>query len=89
MFIPSTPNLITQAADFYVSYNPVDVSIYGDVTTALVVGQMERFYILNGDHQAAYRDLIPQGFNACLDYFIEHIGEMNHRSDRPEALVNG
>lgn len=77
----STPNTITQGDGFYVSHNNVDGDIYGSETTALVIGQMERFYILNGDHRAAYRDLIPGGLDACLAYFRNHIGSANHRSD--------
>lgn len=77
------PNRVTQGDGFYVSYNDVDTdsSAYGAVTTALVLGQMERFYILNGDHRPGYRDRIPLGLTACLEYFLANIASMNHRSD--------
>jgi len=42
---------------FYVSYNHHDIATYGDVTTALVLGQMQKFYILNGNHSEAYKKL--------------------------------
>lgn len=53
---------------FYVSHNDHDVapSLYGGETTALVLGQMEKFYILNGDHREAYTALISSGYEACL-----------------------
>ncbi|ABQ28941.1 hypothetical protein [Acidiphilium cryptum] len=48
------PNLILNGNGFYVSYNDFDRGIYGGDTTALVLGQMERFFILNGDHRGQY-----------------------------------
>ena len=57
---------------FYISYNNHDINIYGGVTTALVLGQMERFYILLGDHRLAYSKLINKGFRACKLYFKEN-----------------
>ena len=75
------PNTIAQGDDFYVSYNDCDVAIYGCATTALVVGQMERFYILKGDHRARYAPLICQGFAACLSYFKQHLEEAHEHSD--------
>ncbi|ORE47683.1 hypothetical protein BKN49_05660 [Pseudomonas aeruginosa] len=77
-----TPNVVMDGDDFYISYNGVDAAIYGGQTTALVIGQMQAFYILDGDHQAAYADLIPQGLSACLAYFKAHQGQMNKFSDR-------
>ena len=67
---------------FYVSYNSYDIAIYGDVTTALVVGQMQKFYILNGDHRKEYAEIIEDGFNKCLDYFKKNIDKINKNSDR-------
>lgn len=81
-FLP-TPNDVVDGDGFYVSFNCVDLSIYGCETTALVVGQMQAFYILNGDHRAAYAPLIPEGFEACMDYFMANIDQINARSDRP------
>lgn len=76
------PNVTMDGKGFYISYNPVDVSIYGDVTTALVLGQEEHFYILNGDHRAGYKPLIPKGFYACLNYFKQHIAQIAKHSER-------
>ena len=51
-----------------------------------LIGQMQAFYILNGDHQAAYAELIPQGLPACLAYFQANAASINKHSDRiPEA----
>lgn len=81
-----TPNDVTDGDGFYVSYNGVDSGIYGGQTTALVIGQMQAFYILNGDHQAAYAELIPQGLPACMAYFQANAASINKHSDRiPEA----
>jgi len=77
-----TPNDVMNGDDFYISHNSLDAAIYGGETTALVIGQMQAFYILNGDHQAAYAALMPQGLSACLAYFKAHQGQMNKFSDR-------
>ncbi|WP_024910546.1 hypothetical protein [Chania multitudinisentens] len=75
------PNDVMDGNGFYVSYNSVDSQIYGSETTALVFGQMQRFYILNGDHRAEYSLLIDQGFNACLNYFVENLDVINKYSE--------
>lgn len=75
------PNAVLDADGFYLSYNNLDVSLYGDVTTALVIGQMERFYILNGDHRDAYQARVSMGLASCLDYFIATSAQINFRSD--------
>ena len=81
--VPSiTPNVVTDGDGFYISYNGVDAAIYGGQTTALVIGQMQAFYILDGDHQEAYAALIPQGLSACLAYFKSRQHQMNKFSDR-------
>lgn len=80
--LPS-PNMILNGDGFYVSYNDVDGAIYGCDTTALVLGQMQHFYILNGDHRAQYAKLVAQGFDACLAYFTDTIDQINERSERP------
>ena len=69
---------------FYVSYNNYDRAIYGDVTTALVLGQMQKFYILNGNHSEQYKELIGQGFFKCLEYFKANINQANQFSDKIE-----
>lgn len=66
---------------FYVSYNTRDAVYYGCDTTALVLGQMQKFYILNGDHREQYKQIIEQGFDRCLSYYKEHIHEANTHSD--------
>jgi len=81
MLIFSVPNRVTQGNGFYISYNNVDSDIYGSDTTALVWGQMEKFYILNGDHRKQYTPLISQGFDACLAYFKANSALINMRSD--------
>ena len=68
---------------FYVSFNDHDMWIYGCNTTALVREEMDGLYILNGDHRAAYAALIPQGFEACLEYFKSNIALVNKCSDFP------
>jgi hypothetical protein len=75
------PNDIIEGNGFYISYNNHDNDWYGSDTTALVVGQMEHFYILNGNHVANYLPLIEKGFNACFDYFEEHIERINKTSE--------
>lgn len=67
---------------FYVSYDSYDIAIYGDITTALVVGQMQKFYILNGDHRKEYTEIIKDGFEKCMDYFKKNIDKINKNSDR-------
>jgi len=66
---------------FYISYNSRDIRDYGCDTTALVLGQMQKFYILNGDHSEEYSKIIELGFFKCLDYFKEHIAEINKNSE--------
>ncbi len=81
------PNVTTDGDGFFVSFNDRDSAIYGSDTTALVFGQMQAFYILNGDHRAAYSSLIPQGFDACLDYFKANVQHANKFSDKVEGLA--
>jgi hypothetical protein len=64
--------------DFYVSFNDVDVSLYGAETTAVVLGQMQRFYVLSGNHEKA---LVGKSFPECLEYLHAHASELNHRSE--------
>ncbi|MBM5458712.1 hypothetical protein H8F21_14180 [Pseudomonas sp. P66] len=77
------PNSIADGDGFYISHNDHDHRLYGGETTALVFGQMQAFYILNGDHREAYAPLIPQGFEACMAYFKANIQLINMRSERP------
>lgn len=68
---------------FYISYNDHDTEIYGNITTALVLGQMQKFYILNGDHSEEYKKIVNYGFNKCMEYFKNHINQINKYSDNP------
>lgn len=81
----TVPNEVVSRAGFYVSFNDHDIGIYGCATTALVIGQGERFYILNGDHRAGYASLIDLGLDACMTYFKEKSVEMNRFSDKIAA----
>jgi len=73
------PNKITRdAKEFYISFNYRDRRIYGGETTAVVVGQMQRFYILMGDHTKALADL---SFNDCLNYLHDHKDQYSNISD--------
>lgn len=88
-----TPNELMEGRGFHVSYNDRDTGpdMYGCVTTALVLGQMQQFLTLNGDHRAAYQPLIAQGVDACLAYFAANLDQMNLRSEglpaRPDLLA--
>ena len=79
------PNTTYQGDGFHISHNARDVRIYGGVTTALVLNNGAAFYILNGDHRDGYAHLIPQGLDACLAYFRQHINQMNKFSETPQA----
>lgn len=81
-----TPNSLTHGDGFHISYNDTDIGIYKDVTTALVFGDMQNFYILNGDHRKAYSAIIGQGFDACMDYFKANISLMNQFSEKPPQV---
>lgn len=72
--------LENKTEDFYISYLPDDRD-YGCITTALVKGQMQHFYILNGDHRKEYAELISKGFDSCLDYFRKNIELKNKYSE--------
>ena len=79
--IPCTiPNRVTKAPtpDFYLSLNTHDTSIYGCTTTALVLGQMQRFYILSGDHVSAFKGKAWPDVSA---YLLAHSEARNKRSD--------
>lgn len=62
---------------FCISYNDYDVDIYGSDTTALVLGQMEEFLILNGNHVEEYRKLSGLPFSEYLNYFRKNEKYMN------------
>lgn len=64
---------------FYISFNTRDINIYGDCTTALVLGQMERFFILNGNHCEEYKQC--NSFYECINYYKKNIAYNNKYSD--------
>ena len=66
---------------FYVSCDS-HCSAYGTPTTALVVGQMEKFFILKGNHMSAYAERIPQGLEACMAYYRENKNLIHPYSDK-------
>ena len=66
------------AGDFYVSYNPSSRD-YGSDTTALVLGDMDKFYILIGDHRKQYDAILSKGWDACLDYYKANMAEFGHK----------
>lgn len=84
MFI-SSPNSVVDHGKYYISYNARDCGIYGGETTALVIGQMEKFYILMGDHRTDYARLAHLGLDACLDYFRSNMNHAHKFSDRLTA----
>lgn len=71
------PNIVSDKKDYYISYNPVDIAVYGDVTTAIVIGQMEKFYILNGNHYKELSDM--KSLEKCMAYFYEHNDSINKK----------
>jgi hypothetical protein len=87
MLHATPPNHVIDAGGFYVSYNACDAGIYGSDTTALVLGQMEKFFILNGDHRAVYRGLMNDGLDACMGYFRANVAKVNRYSDKLPPAV--
>ncbi len=81
-FENATPNTVKECEGFYVSHNSQDTAVYGCETTALVLGQMERFFILKGDHRRQYEARITLGLNACLDYFRTNSGDIHPYSEK-------
>ena len=75
-----TPNDVTPRKGFFISYNDRDVRVYGSDTTALVVGNMEKFLILNGNHVKAYSEF-GEDLDACLGYFKRNVHQLNKHSD--------
>ena len=74
-------NDVIEGDGFYISYNNHDTVTYGCDTTALVVGQMEHFYILNGNHVKEYSALIKDGFSKCFEYFKNNIDKINKSNE--------
>lgn len=86
IFIPN--DITNKQDDFYISFNTVDKHIYGDITTALVhefpKGEIEKFYILNGNHVEQYNKIINDGggIKECLEYFKSNENLISKYSER-------
>ena len=74
---PKPSNTVLELDNFYISYNSNDSLIYGDVTTAIVIGKMEYFYILNGDHRNQLAIYSLLGLQYCLNYFKQNLSQIN------------
>lgn len=66
--------------DCYISYNFGDISIYGTDTTAIVIGQMQRFYILKGNHFENLKNLT--NFKDCIEYYLNNLNSIHKMSDK-------
>lgn len=72
-------NQIANFDGFYISYCSSGIQFD---TTAIVLGQMERFYILNGDHSKELEALSREGgVQACIKYFYDHIAQASRYSE--------
>ena len=63
------PNNIYDFGDWCVSMNHVDHWHYGGPSTAIVIGQMEVFYVMKGDHFDA---LGSGSLGDAMHYFMTH-----------------
>ena len=81
---PKHNQVSKEDTDFYISFNFGDSDCYGDVTTALVIGQMQRFYILNGDHREQYSKC--ESFKDCVEYFLSNSDKVNKLSNKYDEL---
>lgn len=77
MMLPR-PNTTINSKEHYLSYNYCDTDHYGSDTTAIVIGQMQRFYILNGNHMEQLKD---KTFEECIEYFLNNSSLKNKHSD--------
>jgi len=64
MNIPTPNSININEEHWHVSYNN-QIAIYGTDTTALVLGQLEYFIILNGDHRKGFQNAIDSRNVAC------------------------
>lgn len=81
-----TDDVVTGSPHWYVSYDNETIADYGSDTTALVLGQMEYFLVLNGDHRRGFKDYIKERGNltmlgACLQYVRDHKDALNYMSN--------
>jgi hypothetical protein len=84
-----TDEVKTGSKHWYISYNNHDIGDYGSDTTALVLGQMEYFIVLNGDHRKQFQEVIDDhsecwktGLKKCLDYVRKNKKKLNKMSDK-------
>lgn len=72
---PNGKNEILGSDGFYISYNPAPMvgPFFGsdDGQSETAISAYGNWYILNGDHRAAYEELYPLGADACIAYFRE------------------
>lgn len=68
----SSSNIILKGDGFYISFNPTPVKIQHQ-ETALIDTRIRTnrpIYVLQGDHRAAYEELIEKGFEDCYNYYL-------------------
>lgn len=83
--IPVTvPNEVQDRHGYQVSYNNVDIALYGSDTTAIVVGSTGAFLVLNGDHRQA---LAHASLEEACAYFHANAELKNEYSDPDENYV--
>ena len=73
------PNTVTHRDGFYISYNPYE-PWYGGDTTAVVLGNMDRFYILMGNHRKSLEGL---SFTECINYIHDNMDMVNMEYSDP------
>jgi hypothetical protein len=69
-YIDQGGNYILDGDEFYISFQPAASLFFSDQgqqETALC--KDDEFYILNGDWRDEYQNLLPQGFDKCLEFF--------------------
>jgi hypothetical protein len=82
------PNKIIEFQNFYVSQNNQSFN-YESETTAIVFGQMQLFFILNGDHFDRVLNIAKDfGMQGVIDYFIKNIDETNKYSEHLSVVNN-
>lgn len=82
-----TDEVKTGSPHWYISFNNVDRRSHGGITTALVLGQMEYFLILLGDHRENFQacinsqDLSTTALARCLNYVRDNRDSLAKTSD--------
>ncbi len=72
--------------DYYINFNVEDYFMYGGLNTALGLGQMQLFLILNGGHLDGFADAAKEGLEKCFAYFRTHIDQANKYSEHNLSL---